>query len=211
MTAREVVRNPFVWAFVVGAVVLTLIRPLLRHVPAPPPVLGQLPSWSLVDDDGRPFGSDDLKGQVYIVSFFFTRCTSICPVIMRGMARLQQGYEARGDEGIRLVSVTVDPEHDTPEVLRAYGKELSVHPARWTLVTGDSEKVRALVVDAFKTPLEPAPPDAPGPMEIAHSGKVVLVDGSGGIRGYYDTDEMGLDEVYNRARHVRDQARGGSR
>ena len=207
MNARTVLRSPYVWGFVIGIVTLTLIRPLLRHIPEPPPVLSELPEFSLVGVDGKPFGSAELRGQVYVVNFFFTSCRSICPAIMKGMARLQDGFAARNIAGIRLVSISVDPERDTPEVLGAYGKELGVDPLRWTLLTGDPEKVRRLVVDGFKTPLAAPAPEAPGPIDIAHTGKLVLVDGLGRIRGYYDSNELGLDEVYNRAQHVLSQER----
>ncbi len=207
MNARTVLRSPYVWGFVIGIVTLTLIRPLLRHIPEPPPVLSELPEFSLVGVDGKPFGSAELRGQVYVVNFFFTSCRSICPAIMKGMARLQDGFAARNIAGIRLVSISVDPERDTPEVLGAYGKELGVDPLRWTLLTGDPETVRRLVVDGFKTPLAAPAPEAPGPIDIAHTGKLVLVDGLGRIRGYYDSNELGLDEVYNRAQHVLSQER----
>jgi cytochrome oxidase Cu insertion factor (SCO1/SenC/PrrC family) len=105
------------------------------------------------------------------------------------------------------VSITVDPEYDTPEILGEYAKTLGVDPERWTLLTGDPEAVRRLVVDGFKTPLVAPPPGGPGPIDIAHTGKLVLVDGSGRIRGYYGTDELGLDEVFNRAQHVLRQER----
>jgi protein SCO1/2 len=186
---------------------LTLIRPLLRHVPEPPPVLSQLPEFSLVGIDGKPYGSAELAGQVYIASFFFTSCRSICPVIMKGVARLQDGYAQRKIEGIRLVSISVDPEHDTPAVLADYAKGMGVDPLRWTLLTGEPEVVRRLVVLGFKTPLGEPPPEAPEPMDIAHTGKLVLVDAHGRIRGYYDSNELGLDEVYNRAQHVLRQER----
>ncbi len=207
MNARTVLRSPYLWGFVIGIVTLTLIRPLLRHIPEPPPVLSELPEFSLVGVDGKPFGSAELRGQVYVVNFFFTSCRSICPAIMKGMARLQDGFAARNIAGIRLVSISVDPERDTPEVLGAYGKELGVDPLRWTLLTGDPETVRRLVVDGFKTPLAAPAPEAPGPIDIAHTGKLVLVDGLGRIRGYYDSNELGLDEVYNRAQHVLSQER----
>ena len=158
-----ILKNPWIWAFLVGAIVLAALRPLLRHVPEPPPVLGRVPAWTLTDSAGRPFGSTDLRGEVYVVSFFFTRCPSICPALMRGVARLQEGFDSRGDEGIRLVSISVDPEHDTPEVLRGYAATHGVREARWTLLTGDPEDVRRLVVDGLKTPLHEAatPADAP--------------------------------------------------
>jgi protein SCO1/2 len=202
MTIREVVRNPYIWGVLLGIVTLTAIRPLLRHIPEPPPVIGHVPEFALVDSSGRPFGSAQLKGQVFIVSFFFTSCRSICPAIMHGMAKLQAGLDERGIRGIRLVSISVDPEHDTPEVLRAYGKDLGVKPERWALLTGDPETIRAVVVDGFKTPLQRDRATPASPIAIAHTGKVVLVDGSGGIRGYYDADDIGLDEVFNRAQHV---------
>jgi protein SCO1/2 len=207
VTPRAFLRSPYVWAFVIGVVTLTLIRPLLRHVPEPPPVLSQLPAFSLVGMDGKPFGSQELHGQVYIASFFFTSCRSICPAIMHGMGRLQAGLSERNVQGVRLVSISVDPEHDTPEILSAYAKEMGVDPGRWTLLTGDAEQVRQLVVDGFNTPVVPAPPRGAEPLDIAHTGKLVLVDGGGRVRGYYDSDEMGLDEVFNRAQHVLRQQR----
>ena len=158
MRVPAVLRNPYVWGFLIGIVTLTAIRPLLRHVPEPPPVLSQLPAFSLVGMDGKPFGSQELHGQVYIASFFFTSCRSICPAIMHGMGRLQAGLSERNVQGVRLVSISVDPEHDTPEILSAYAKEMGVDPGRWTLLTGDAEQVRQLVVDGFKTPVVPAPP-----------------------------------------------------
>ena len=94
-------------------------------------MLSQLPAFSLVGVDGKAFSSEQLQGQVYIASFFFTSCRSICPAIMQGMGRLQKGFEEREIQGIRLVSITVDPEHDTPEVLREYAKSVGALPARW--------------------------------------------------------------------------------
>jgi len=211
VNARAVFRSPYVWGLVIGIVTLTLIRPLLRHIPEPPPVLSQLPEFSLVGIDGEPYGSAELHGQVYVANFFFTSCRSICPTIMKGMARLQDGFAARNIQGVRLVSISVDPEHDTPEVLTVYAKGMGVDPLRWTLLTGDPAAVRRLVVDGFKTPVVAPPPGGPEPVDIAHTGKLALVDGAGRIRGYYGSDDMGLDEVYNRAQHVLRQEREAAR
>lgn len=205
--AREVVRNPYVWGFVIGIVMLTAIRPFLRRIPEPPPVLFQLQEYSLVGMDGKPYGSADLRGQVYVANVFVTSCRSICPAIMKAMARLQDGFEQRNIRGVRLVSISVDPEHDTPAVLREYARGMGVDPLRWTLLTGDPEEVRRLVVLGFKTPVVVPPSGGPGPIDIAHTAKLVLVDGSGRIRGYYGSDGLGLDEVYNRAQHVLRQER----
>lgn len=200
-------RNPFVIAFLAGIVTLTLIRPLLRREPEPPPVLSQLPAFTLEDATGRPHGSADLAGSVYIASFFFTRCPSICPLLMHNVRKLQEGLDAHEITGIRLVSITVDPENDTPEVLADYARNLKADPARWTFLTGPPDAVRELVVGGFKTPMDRANTPPGSAMDIAHTGKVVLVDGSGRIRGYYGTDDIGLDEVFNRAQHVLEQER----
>jgi protein SCO1/2 len=201
-------RNPYVWAFVIGCVTVTLMRPLLRHVPPPPPVLGTLPDFQLVDPHGAPFGSADLRGQVYVASFFFTRCPSVCPLLMTRMKQLQDRFRNDGIHGIRLVSITVDPANDTPEVLREAEPRYGVDEAHWTLLTGPPDRVRTLCVDGFHVPgFEQA---YRGEGDIPHTTKVVLVDQRGRIRGYYDTDESGLDEVYWRAQHVRDDTTTGN-
>jgi protein SCO1/2 len=199
--SRSVLRNPFVWAFFAGIVLLTLIRPLLRHEPELPPVLSRLPEYRLVAADGRPFGSAELAGQVYVADFIFTRCPSICPELTAAMARLQRRYDEAGVEGVRLVSISVDPDYDTPERLRAYGEMHGIDPRRWTLLTGELEQIRGLVMGGFHTPL--GEPDPEGNLiDIAHSTRFVLVDGDGGIRGYYDNDADGLDEIYHRSQHI---------
>lgn len=199
-------RNPFVWAFFVGIITLTLMRPLLRHQPPPPPVVGQLPPFELRDARGRAFGNAQLEGHVHVVNFIFTRCASICPLLTQAMARLQQRYDEEGVEGVRLLSITVDPEYDTPEKLAEYAAQHGANSERWSFLTGDPGAVSNLVVQGFKTPLGPAE-NAGGLMDIAHSGKFVLVDGNGGIRGYYDADAAGLDEIFHRSRHVLEQQR----
>ena len=191
-------RNPYVWAFIVGCVTVTLIRPLLRYEPKPPPVLGELPEFSLVDAAGKPFGSADLRGQVWIASFFFTRCPSICPLLMTRMAALEQRLQSDALDRIRLVSITVDPTYDTAERLRAAEPGYGVDRSRWTLLTGPLERVHELCVAGFHVPGSDG--------DIPHTTKVVLVDGSGHIRGYYETDEPGLDEVFHRAQHVLKEA-----
>jgi protein SCO1 len=200
-------RNPYVVAFVVGCVTVTLLRPLLRYEPKPPPVLSQLPEFALIDTSGKPFGSADLRGQVWIASFFFTHCPSVCPLLMSRMAELQQHYDEAHIDGIRLVSITVDPVRDTPDVLRAAEPRYGVEPARWTLLTGAPDQVRDLCTAGFHVPGFDTEAMRAG--DIPHSTKVVLVDTQNRIRGYYDTDDEGLDEVFNRAQHVLKEARSG--
>jgi protein SCO1/2 len=199
------VRNPYLWAFVVGCLTVTLMRPLLRREPPPPPVLGQVPKFSLVGADGRPFGSEDLRGHVYVASFFFTRCGSICPTLMKQVARLQQSFREDGFDSIRLVSISVDPDYDTPERLREAESRYGVDRARWKLLTGSRDDVKKLAVEGFKLALGDATASGEA-IDIAHSGKLVLVDPEGAVRGYYDSTDIGLDETYWRSRHVLKEA-----
>jgi protein SCO1/2 len=199
-------RNPFVWFFLVGAVSLPLIRPLLKHEPPPPPVLGQLPAFELVGTDGTAFGSDDLAGRVWVASFLFTRCSTICPALGRSVHSLQERYREWEVDGIHLVSITVDPEHDTPAALADFGERHGQDPAHWTLLTGEPDAVRELVVSGFLLAMG-SPETTDGIVDVAHSGRLVLVDGRGRIRGYYDSDAEGLDEVFHRSIHVLEESR----
>ena len=137
-------RNPWLWAFVIGVATITLLRPFLRHEPEPPPVLGRLPSFELIDQRGQRFGSAELAGDVYIANFIFTRCTSICPLLTRAMARLQDGYDERGIEDIKLVSFSVDPEYDTPSVLKEYSDKFG-GGSDWQFLTGDAERITSVL------------------------------------------------------------------
>lgn len=198
-------RNPFAWAFVVGCVLTTLMRPLLRRIPAPPPVLRQLPAFSLVNAEGQPFGSEQLHGHVYVANFFFIRCPSVCPTLMKGMATLQRRFRDEGLDAIRLVSISVDPA-DTPQRLREALPAYGVDPSRWLLLTGPPDRIRSLAVDGFQVAL--GQPAGDGIVDIAHAAKLLLVDAGGALRGVYDSDELGLDEVFWRARRVLEESQG---
>ncbi|MCZ7587017.1 MAG: SCO family protein [Deltaproteobacteria bacterium] len=147
-------RNPFVWAAFIGMVLVTLMRPLLRHVPEPPPVIAQLPAFTLTDQNGRDFGSADLAGHVYVANFIFTSCPSYCPKLTKAMKFLQDRYADAGHD-VRLVSFSVDPKRDTPEVLKRYGEKYGADFSRWTFLTGTEENLRAIIVDGFKAHFGP--------------------------------------------------------
>jgi protein SCO1/2 len=155
------------------------------------PVLGEMPAFSFTDQDGRPFSGDDLDGRVVIATFLFTRCVTICPALSDRTARMSERLAAHGD-AVHFVSFSVDPDHDTPERLRAHGERHGASFDRWTLVTGPVDGVNEVVVRGFKLAMgEPVP--GPGEsIEIMHSPRFVLVDREGRIRGYYESDEEGM-------------------
>lgn len=212
-------RNPYVWV-VLGACVVTLgvvaLRELLlREHPQPllgravaaqgqpsgraPSTLLELPALELVDQDRRPFTLASFAGRVHIVNFFFTSCPSICPRLMNHMAALQK-RTAGGDPRLGLVSITVDPATDTPARLRANGEKYGADFKRWTFLTGPIPAIEKAVQEGFKQVMDRQPTpvkNAAGEdvYDITHGAKLVLVDQAGGIRGYYDIDEAGTEEL----------------
>jgi len=206
---RWALRNPFLWAFVVGCVLVTSIRPLLRRVPPPPPVLGRVPRFSLVSASGAPFGSADLAGHVYVASFFFTRCPSSCRGLMEGMAKLVRRTHEEGFDSIRLVSITADPDFDTPQRLRDAERRYGVDPARWVLLTGTREEIGDLARGGFGGRADEPSPSTDGDCDAVCGGPLFLVDPNGALRGRYGVDEAGFDEVFWRSRHVLDQSGAG--
>ena len=113
---------------------VTLMRPFLIHRPEPPALLAELPDFSLVDHEGQTFGPAEMHGQVWVVGFIFTSCPTSCPTVSRAMLRFQDQIERSGlKDRVRMLSVTVDPETDRPEVLQKYGESLELISS-----TGDS-------------------------------------------------------------------------
>ena len=194
--------NPWFLAALAGLVLIPALRPLLRFEPDPPPVLRQLPPWQLVDQNGESFGSDDLAGEAYVASFLFTRCATVCPRLTASLRQLERRYREEGVEEVRLVSFTVDPAHDTPERLRDYARSRSLDLQRWSLLTGAEPELRSVVVDGFALPMGERLDLAGGLVDVAHAARLALVDRDGGVRGYYGSDAVGLDEVFHRTRQI---------
>ena len=175
--------------------------------PPPPPVVTVLPSYDLIDRHGEPFGTEQLAGQVYVANFFFTRCTTMCPMLTNSMSKLLRRYREGGIEGIRLVSISVDGAHDTPDQLAAYAERHEIETEAWSLLTGPPEQVRPLVLEGFRLPLGDRQEDEQGMMDIAHAERLVLVDRWGQVRGYYGSHASGLDELFRRSLHVLEEKR----
>jgi protein SCO1 len=146
----------------------------------PLPSLGTVPQFELVNQDGQQFGSRDLAGKIWIADFIFTTCPGPCPIISTRMSELQKPL-AKTD--IRFVSFTVDPEKDTPEVLRTYADKLRKEPFRWDFLTGPLDAITSISRDGFKLAIAAGEEPGSGPV---HSTRFVLVDRAGAIRGYYD-------------------------
>jgi len=170
---------------------------------------GVVPPFTLTERSGRRVSRDDLRGLVWVVDFIYTECTETCPTQSLQLARLQREFHDATD--LRLVSITVDPAHDTPEVLTRYAARYGAG-AQWWFLTGDKRDIHCLAQQGFHLGVvDPASPAEPscgqalrfGPSRawashgskglVMHSARVVLVDGAAGIRAYHlATDEESM-------------------
>lgn len=150
--------------------------------PEPLPVLADIQSFSLQAADGGRFDSKSLAGRPYVVSFFFTHCPSVCPKIMGAMAEVRD--DAPTD--LQLVSITVDPDNDTPERLTEYAASIGAVAPRWQLLTGTREELLAAVRGSFMTHMGEREEGEAGLYDIAHGARLMLVDGRSRLRAILD-------------------------
>lgn len=191
----EPVRNRIVWAIlllvvmgITGAFAVKSFRDTQREINKPLPVLGQLPAFELIERSGKPFGSKDLKGKVWVADFVFTRCGGPCPAMTMKMARLQDTFANSLD--LKFVSFSVDPENDTPEVLREYASQFHANEGQWFFLTGKTEAIYKLARESFKVSVEKGDKGQTDPgSSIMHSVYFMLVDRHGKIRGYYNSTD----------------------
>lgn len=145
------------------------------------PVLGQVEPFQLKERSGKEITLDSLKGKVWVANFIFTSCTSQCPLIM--MEALKVSKALLFKENFRMVSVTIDPDTDTPKRLTEYADEWKADPFKWLFLTGNFVDVKNLMQKGLNMPAEVEGVD------MMHSSKFVLVDHLAQIRGYYDADD----------------------
>jgi protein SCO1 len=162
-------------AVVLAAVALLSCGEARRSLPA----LGVVPDFNLTDESGKKFTGKSLNSVVWVADFIYTTCQGPCPRMSTQMRQLQEAVKDLPD--VKLISITVDPEHDTPDALSAYGKRYKADPARWSFLTGPRETLQLLSKDGFHLG------DVDGKLE--HSSRFVLIDRTMRIRGYYATWE----------------------
>lgn len=144
--------------------------------------------YTFTDQDNRPVDQEMFAEKIYVADFFFTSCPTICPIMKTQMLRVYEKY--KDDERVLLLSHSIDPEHDTVEVLRDYGARLGIEADRWHLVTGNKEEIYKTAKLYGLAAME----DENAPGGFIHSGSFTLVDRQGRIRGYYrGTEEEAVD------------------
>jgi protein SCO1/2 len=184
MSGAFPIRKSFLWIFLVANALLFVVyrfeKDSLRiGMPASSselPVLATLEPFSLTRESGKPFISQELSGAPWVANFIFTRCPNQCPLMTARLATLQRSIPSR----VRLVSFSVDPLYDTPDVLKSYALKFGADPGRWAFLTGDREVLRRVRAN-FKLGESEDP--------SLHSLRYVLVDDEGRVRGYYDSED----------------------
>lgn len=163
--------------------------------------IGPAPKFELVNQDNIKITNETYKGKVYVLEFFFTTCPSICPKMNLSMLDIEQSFF--GNPNFGLVSVTIDPSHDTPEVLKSHAKLLGVKSSNWNFLTGDREYIYNLANKGFNLYVGENNKIKGG---FEHSGLFALIDKNGNIRCrkdnfgnpilYYDgLDKKGVRDI----------------
>jgi protein SCO1/2 len=156
-----------------------------RHdVDAMPPI-GEIPSFRFTTQEGKVLGKEDLLGKVWVADFVFTRCTGPCPVMTSRMAELAKGVAKAKD--VRMVSISVDPEHDTPAVLSEYAGRMLADPSKWIFLTGPKQQIDDF---ARKGMFQVLAYDGKG--VPTHSTRFLVIDREGKIRKTRNLDEPEL-------------------
>lgn len=161
------------------------------------PLLTEVPAFEVTRDNGDSFGTPDLQGRVWVANFIFTTCPSICPLLTSQMGNLERRTR---DIDVQFVSFSVDPENDTPEVLREYANTHDANLERWAFLTGDTDTMRSTIEGGLRMRMGERQDG-----DIMHGGHFVLVDGTGHIRGFYRNEGPDIERL---ERHMRQLVAG---
>jgi protein SCO1/2 len=149
---------------------------------------GAVPDFALTERSGSTVTLAQLRGKIWIADFIYTTCTDTCPLQTAMMVKLQEKYAATPE--VQLVSITVDPERDTPQALALYADKYRADPQRWYFLSGPRDRIMQLIQQGFHLAVTAIPTGIdPGGL-IPHSPRFVLVDKQARIRGYYDSREL---------------------
>lgn len=153
-------------------------------------LFNQVPAFQLTSQQGHVISQKDLDGNIYVADFFFATCPDICKAMSSQLVRVQEAFV--DEPNVKLVSFTVNPEYDTPEVLKEYGERYNADPNKWFFLTGDREKIYSLAQKGFYLPVM----QVEGQQDFIHSEKFMLVDKERYVRGIYDgTDREDVDRL----------------
>jgi protein SCO1/2 len=158
-------------------------------------VYDPIPLFAFTNQEGKIITNDFMAGKIAVVDFFFTNCTSICPMLSSQMVRLQHSVKSENIDGqVVFLSHTVDPKNDTPETLKAYADRMGADYSNWNFVTGNAEDIYWQAKEGYKLTAFPSDTAQGG---FFHTDQIALIDQEGKIRGYYDgTSTKAVDQLF---------------
>lgn len=158
------------------------------------PVISKLPDFQLINQLGTPVSLASCEGQIWLADIIFTRFPGPCPLMTQTMAKLAETLPKK--PAIRFVTLTADPRHDTPEMLRQYASCFAAYTDRWDFLTGDPAIIGKLAAEGMKlAAVGKKPDDRENSLDLfIHSTRFVLIDSVGRMRAAFDSTEPGLSE-----------------
>jgi protein SCO1/2 len=189
------------WAGV-GLVVATILLSFAlaelkvrRSLGKPLPVYGEVADFTLTNQNGRAVSLADLRGKVWVADIIFTRCPGPCAKMTQRMREIQQALPFNSQA--RLISLTTDPDFDTPAVLRAYAEHAGADTNRWQFLTGTKAQIAKVAIDSLKlTAIEKKPDERETPNDLfIHSTIFVIVDKQGQLRGVFQSTGEDIDPL----------------
>jgi protein SCO1/2 len=163
------------------------------------PVKGEFPEITLINQDGKEFAFSQVEGKVLVVSYVYTNCPDICHVISAKLNAFKNKLKQNGIQGkVYFVSISLDAERDTPEMLKQHAKMMNLDLTNWVFVTGDKNSIDSTIkvagMEAIKGPIEYSKDGEPS-YEIAHQNRISLVDEKGRIRKHYRGTTFDMEEL----------------
>lgn len=193
MKIKKIIKNPFLWSFLIGIASLHIVKEMaIRRRHAPAPIL-EIADWQLIDQDAKPLGKKELLGNIIIADFFFTSCPTLCPKLTETMKEVYERFKNKSDK-ISFVSISVDPETDTPEVLKNYMIKNNIAHENWHCLTGTKEEVYKVVVENMRLHIGEREEikDSDASYDIPHLAHLALFDQKGDLRGLFKTESVEL-------------------
>ena len=178
------------WVYVIVLVIIIALIAVMQPdgVEEQLPIISKIPEFDLVDQNSKQFTLENVQGNVWLADFIFTTCSGPCPIMTERMSMVQ--HDLIEVDKLKFVSFTVNPDYDTPEVLKKYAQRFDVDDSSWSFVTGKYDQIQELIADGFKM----------GDTEeiVFHSTRFALVDHEGNLRGYYSGTEPAEHEILMR-------------
>ena len=178
------------WVYVIVLVIIIALIAVMQPdgVEEQLPIISKIPEFDLVDQNSKQFTLENVQGNVWLADFIFTTCSGPCPIMTERMSMVQ--HDLLEIDKLKFVSFTVNPDYDTPEVLKKYAQRFNVDDSSWSFVTGKYDQIQELIADGFNM----------GDTEeiVFHSTRFALVDHEGNLRGYYSGTEPAEHEILMR-------------